>query len=360
MASLLDFIPADNEAPAAVVRRRGESDSQVDARKLGYSDAQTGFDRSLVNRRAGAYGGRGNVNPLTRAYDIASRREVADLRDENADQARALRERELSLREREQSVREQVQASSEKDRMAQIDQTQGFLNELNDIETVAPRGTKDFYARALRAAAKYPHAINADPRIGQMLNHYEDSYLKTGGTEESAKALWELGQVDTNTPDSASYLQTIPGKYPGAFQSKEVQDVYKDVLRRIPGRTQLPAGMQTSGATVDEFGNTTVKYAAPQEQKQAAQKAPKMDTYEDFNRDLKAAKIAHGVINEKGELQPNMALPDTLQKSFEQRGRVLQGVNEFQDANAVKAALKANKIDRATAEGVLKAKFGFQ
>lgn len=57
----------------------------------------------------------------------------------------------------------------------------------------------------------------------------------------------------------------------------------------------------------------------------------KADTYEKFNQDLAAAKLAHGVVDKKGQPIPNkddtsknMQLPAEIQKAFEERGLRLQ------------------------------------
>lgn len=199
------------------------------------------------------------------------------------------------------------------------------------------------------------------PEYKSYLNNGISRFPRIIGTQAGLDALKNLQRehedISSMTPPAGMQLDRMDFDENGKAKA-----VFKPIPPEVP-ETPLPDGMVPSSATRNKHGDLSVTYRPPTQEKT---KTEKQDTYEAFNRDLKAAQIAHGVIDEKG--QPKLSndgktpvkLPDTLQQAFEQRGRVLQHSNEFMDANAVKAALRANTIDRATAEAVLRSKFGFQ
>lgn len=248
------FEPAGS-APVAVIRRRGESREQVDYRKQGYSDEQTG------------YGSR-RESPLARSHRLALARE-REARMQQADaQGQVNFEREQTLKEKQFAAQQEIQGRSLRDKDAATEQARGFLAEEGALADKFGIYSRQHIEGVLAMARKYPAAVLGDERVGKQLSHYQDFYVKNiGGNPDLPTALWEVGQFDPESlppAQAAQYLGEIAGKYPTVANDKAFADLLALKTKNVASRAAIEQaridGLQPTRVTADTpGGNVTLE-----------------------------------------------------------------------------------------------------
>lgn len=263
MASLLDIIEPDNEAPAAVIGRPGESTAQLHARGQGYGDDQMGYTAPVYRGRRGLSTSNNSANPLMRAYQLANQQEHEAGTQERFDQRTALEMQNQALKEKDYALKMQIHQHALDDAHALNDQTAGFLTSLSKIaeDPSSPRGSLPFLNKALAIAGQYPAAINHNPRVAQMVSEYSKDHANLGGNPDMVNMLTELGQIDPKQPGMLEYVRTLPGKYIGAVGNKAVMDIFNNTQKAVVAAQMpapLPEGTSAIRQTIKQPDGTVV------------------------------------------------------------------------------------------------------
>lgn len=256
---MADLLFPMERAPDAVVRRRGETREQSGMRREGYSDFQTGFNS-----------GRGG-SPLLRAASIAAQQQRMVDEQARFDLRNQLEQDKLRLNREKADMQERIQQQALSDKMTAIEQTKGFLSSIDAAAGKFGRGTPGFHASVLAESKNFPAAIHGDPRLGSLLRFHEESYQKLGGTPEQATALWEVGQArgaiaKLPPAERLAYLESLPGKYPGAFKSPSspetmlFKSLYDEAKKGAAPAAVVPEGMVPKGMTVNAKGEASTTY----------------------------------------------------------------------------------------------------
>lgn len=181
--------------------------------------------------------------------------------------------------------------------------------------------------------------------------------------EHTASAQWELDQLEGSSLPEAekrAWLNTVRGKYPA--MGKDAVDRYESIHSVLnPNTAANDEKIRLAAETTRAREKVKQEFATPPktdaeriafevERKKALDAAvPKpaataeTDSYDAFNKDLKAAKAAYA--NAGG-------LPSFIQKAFEARGKQLEAQTTGQTATASTAAPAAatpaaSRIERA-------------
>ena len=291
-----------------------------------------------VRRSAQAQMNQQLSSPFLRAASIAQREEAARLAQTRFDARNTIEEQTLKLNQEKAAVQARIQKQALADKAAAIQQTGGFLNSVDKAAQKFGRGTKEFHAQVLADAKNYPSAINADPRIGSLLRFHEESYSRLGGTPEQATALWEVGQARAAAEklppaERLKYLESIPGKYPGAFkagasETNLFKSLYDEAKKAAVPASVIPEGMEETSRTIrTPDGTVTVRKPEPAKPEKNTEKP---DNFASFNKDLAEAVKAYGEKN----------VPPEIWAQFENRKKAITGGQTQKPASSAPIRMK--------------------
>ena len=278
-------------------------DRTMNSRQSAQDDAQKRFDRTMDSRQSAQ-------------DDVQSRfDETMTLRQQTED--RQMKNQELL--QRNDLMR--LKRDADKDALALkhdsdvMDHVGKFDKEAEDIQAAYADDPIKANALIVAAARKYPY-VSKDERTMAQVKLSNDLLKEWGVHPHLATALWEVGQFDpASIPDknqARNYLGTIAAKYPAVANNKAFADSLKEKALQIDPN-EKPLAQRLSDAEA---------MSAAQAKGTASAKPNEPDTYEQFQRDINAARKTYGVaIAEPGEPQAN--LPDAVQKDFEARGAKL-------------------------------------
>jgi hypothetical protein len=237
---------------------------------------------------------------LTTAMDNALRRKQELLAREDL-KAQELLHREKKFEQwqadaplRTELLQRKVETEGEHERFVQRKDSEaladlsGFLGTVGRVK--AKPGSPEYKAALAAALQAHPRAIGT--QVGA------DAWKKLSAEHEDIAAI---------TPPAGMEVDRIDIGDDGRAKA-----VFKPV--QPASQVQVPEGMVPSGATVNKRGDVSVNYAPPKVDK--PDKPEKPDTYDDFNKDLEAAKEAYKPTGGN--------LPPFIQKAFEERGRRLE------------------------------------
>ena len=362
-------------------------DRTMNSRQSAQDDAQKRFDRTMDSRQSAQ-------------DDVQSRfDETMTLRQQTED--RQMKNQELL--QRNDLMR--LKRDADKDALALkhdsdvMDHVGKFDKEVESIQAAYADDPIKANALIVAAARKYPY-VSKDERTMAQVKLSNDLLKEWGVHPHLATALWEVGQFDpASIPDknqARNYLGTIAAKYPAVANNKAFADALKEKAVQIdPNEKPLAqrlsdaeamSAAQAKGTASAKVGSVPETVATlysktkgelagiistAGEMKGAAKIAAKQKETEartvlrDLERrhPLLAATPVPGLANPAAPVVPAAATVsldiDGTKKILQEAGGAAPSVApSFQTAEDVRNAFRAGKVDRATAEEILRKDFG--
>lgn len=286
MATALDQKPSGT---VATVRRPGETQYQQDLRTQGYSDEEI----------AGATG-RG-ISPLYRAQVLANQRARIANTQSRAQMEQQSKAAEALLNEKKYALAEREFQQKVQDAHNLADQTTAFYNFRDQVAQQEGLNTKNFYAKILAGAGKFPAVINSpNAHVAGMLAQYEKDYKGLGGNPDVVsmyRAIAEINPSELKDPDVQDYIASLPDRYPGFTSDPDAKKMFTGLVASKNAATaeqpQVPPGMVATSQTVKTpAGTMTVQPQNAVDAKAQAGQAKFLGSQLNTNQRILEAAIA--------------------------------------------------------------------